>query len=247
VKRRWDPGRPLTDVSHGHWLQERLWTWGPGSDRKGLAVGCLVPERFERYARVLHPAWRQTKAGFEPVRWSEIASWTGRSVHPLMQFHRIANLPAFPGHRFPSWGNVPAEGELPVAEGDRLIAILRAHTTTPDRCYLALWEGYGVSELNALAGRPRLMLPHRAYFLFSGPIDAVTSLSLGDFQHPPNLWWPEDHAWCVATEIDLSETYVAAAEGCANQVVADPGLEAHLVPIDGRVDVDGDVVNPATP
>src|ERR1700756_3500019 len=21
--------------------------------------------------------------------------------------------------------------------------------------------------------------------------------------HSPNLWWPEDSAWCVATEIDL--------------------------------------------
>jgi hypothetical protein len=30
-------------------------------------------------------------------------------------------------------------------------------------------------------------------------------------------------------------------------VVADPDLEAHLVPIEGRVDVDGDVVNQQTP
>src|SRR5437016_4846114 len=68
-------------------------------------------------------------------------------------------------------------------------AILRAHTATPDRCYLGLWEGYGVPELNAFANLPRLMLPHRAYFLFLGPIDAVTSMSIGGFQHPPNLWW----------------------------------------------------------
>ena len=208
-----------------------------------MAVGSLVPEGFEAYARVLHPAWRETERGFEPVRWSEIASWTGRTVHPLMQFHRIANLPAFPGQRFPTWGMVPSEGKLPIDEGERLVAILRAHTTTPDRCYLGLWEGYGVSELNAFAGLPRLMLPHRAYFLFPGPIDAVTSLSLGDFQHPPNLWWPDDHAWCVATEIDLSETYLAASEACVKQVLADPELEAYRVPLQGRVDVDGDLIN----
>jgi len=208
-----------------------------------VAVGSIVPEGFERYARVLHPAWRQTKAGFEPVRWSEIASWTGRSVHPLMQFHRIANLPAFPGHRFPSWGNVPSEGELPVAEGDRLIAILRSHTATPDRCYLGLWEGYVVPELNAFAGLPRLMLPHRAYFLFLGPVDSVTSLTVGDFQHAPNLWWPEDRAWCVATDIDLTETYLAASKACIEGVIADPGLEAYAEPLDGRIDVDGDVIN----
>jgi len=243
VERRWDPGRPLLDVSAGDWLQQHLWTWGPGSNRQGFAVGCLVPEGFDAYARVLHPAWRQTGRGFEPVRWSLIASWTGRTVHPLMQFHRIANLPAFPGHRKPTWGMVPSEGKLPVAEGERLVAILRGQTATPDKCYLGLWEGYGVPELNAFAKLPRLMLPHRAYFLFLGPIDAVPSLTIGTFHHPPNLWWPEDRAWCVATEIDLSETYLAASEACVKRVIADPGLEAFAVPLDGRIDVDGDVIN----
>jgi len=100
-----------------------------------------------------------------------------------------------------------------------------------------------VPELNAFANEPRLMLTHRAYFLFLGPIDAVTSLSFGTFQQTPNLWWPEDRAWCVATDIDLSETYLAATEGCAKRVVADPGLEAYAVPLEARIDVDGDVIN----
>lgn len=243
MERRWDPGAPLHDVTPGTWLQQRLWTWGPGSSRQGVAVGCVVPAGFEAYARVLHPAWRETERGLEPVRWSEVASWSGRTVHPMMQFHRIANLPAHPGQRAPTWGGVPSEGSLPAAEGQRLVAILRAFTATPDRCYLGLWEGYGVPELNAFAKLPELTLPHRAYFLFLGPIDAVTSLSLGDFQHPPNLWWPEDRAWCVATEIDLSETYLAASESCVKRVIADPGLEAYAVPLEGRIDVDGDVIN----
>jgi hypothetical protein len=179
----------------------------------------------------------------KPVRWSEVASWTGTTVHPLMQFHRIAKLPAFPGHRRPNWGAVPSEGELPSAEGERLVAILRAHTATPDRCYLGLWEGYGVAELNAFAGLPRLMLTQRAYFLFLGPVDAVMSLTVGDFRHAPNLWWPEDRAWCVATDIDLSETYVAASAACVKELTSDPGLEAYAVPLDGRIDVDGDLIN----
>jgi len=138
---------------------------------------------------------------------------------------------------------VPAEGSLPAAEGKRLIAILRAFTSCPDQCYLGIWEGFGVPELQEFAGRPRLMLPHRAYFLFRGPIDGVTSLTLGTFQQPPNLWWPEDRAWCVATDIDLSETYLAASEACVERVVVDPGVEAYAVPLDGRIDVDGDVIN----
>jgi hypothetical protein len=108
--------------------------------------------------------------------------------------------------RGPGLGNAAVGGQAPDAEGERLVAILRAFTGTADRCFLALWEGFGVPELRASANRPRLTLPHRAYFLFPGPIDAVTRLSFGTFRHPPNLWWPEDRAWCAATEIDLRET-----------------------------------------
>jgi hypothetical protein len=160
-----------------------------------------------------------------------------------MQFHRIANLPAFPEPQFPTWVTVPSEGMLPATEGERLVTILRGHTTTPNHCYLGLWEGYGVSKLNAFAGMPRLLLPDRAYYLFRRPIDAVTSLTIGTFRHPPNLWWPEDHAWCVATEIDLGETYVAASAVCVQQVVADAGIEAFEVPLEGRIDIDGDLIN----
>jgi len=100
-----------------------------------------------------------------------------------------------------------------------------------------------VPELKAFADRPRLTLPHRAYFLFAGPIDAVSSLSFGTFQHPPNLWWPEDRAWCVATDIDLYETYLAGTEACIKRVVVDPDLEAFPIPLEARIDVDGDVIN----
>jgi hypothetical protein len=72
VEPRWDPGEPLPDVAPGRWLQERLWAWGPGSNRQGVAVGCLVPEGFAAYARVLHPAGRETEHGLESVRWSAV-------------------------------------------------------------------------------------------------------------------------------------------------------------------------------
>jgi hypothetical protein len=190
---------------------------------------------------VLHPAGRETEHGLESVRWSAVASSTGATAHPLMQFGRIGKLPH---HAFPTWGMPPSEGTLPAAEGERLVAILRTFTSTPDRCYLALWEGFGVPELQAFRNRPRLSLLHRAYFLFLGPIDAVPSLSVGTFRQPPNLWWPEDRAWCVATDIDLSETYLAGSEACIQQVVADADLEAFRVPIEARIDIDGDRLNP---
>jgi hypothetical protein len=153
---------------------------------------------------------------------------------------RIAKLAR---SQFPAWGSLPSQGHLPDAECRRLVPILRAFTSTPDRCYFGVWEGFGVPELQAFAKRPRLTLPHRAYFLFPGPIDAVSSLSFGTFQQPPNLWWPEDRAWCVASEIDLTETYLAGSEACIKRVVGDPDLEAFQIALEGRVDIDGDLIN----
>jgi hypothetical protein len=61
---------------------------------------------------------------------------------------------------------------------------------------------------------PRVELPHREYLLFEGPLEAVNelggSISHGPYRRvetqPPNLFWPYDHAWCVATEIDFDFT-----------------------------------------
>jgi hypothetical protein len=241
MQRGWDAGEPLHDVSPGRWLKERLWSWGPGSARQGLAVGCFVPAGFGAYARLLHPAHRDTDDGRQPVRWSDVASWEGTTAHPLMQFHRVAKLP-WPD--IPDWGNAPSEGTLPPAEGDRLVAILRAFRSTPNLCYLALWEGYGVSELNVLANRPRLILTHRNYFLFVGALDNVMSMSVGDFHQPPNLWWPRDQTWCVATDIDSNATYIAGSAACVDRIISDPNLEAFPISVDARIDFDGDTINP---
>ena len=199
-----------------------------------------MPEGFESYGRVLHPAQRQTERGLEPVRWSTVATWTGRAAHPLMQFHRIANLS---WHESPTWGMLPSEGSLPPAGAEALVAILRTFTATPDRCYFGLWDGFGVPELLAFATHPRLRLPHRDYFLFAGPIDAVPWLTLGDFHQSPNLWWPEDRTWLVATDIDLYDTYVGASEKAVERIVAGAALEAFQTTVGARVDVDGDRIN----
>ena len=241
MTRRWDAGEPLDDVSPGRWLEERLWTWGSGSGRQGVNLGCLVPAGFEAYARVLHPALRWTEHGLQPVRWSEVASQNGTTVHPLMHFHRIARIP-WP--QDPDWGSAPPTAALPTVEGDRLVKILRSFTATPDNCYLALWEGYGVSELNALAGRPQMRLTARNYFLFEGPIGKVMWMSIGDYWQPPNIWWPKDQAWCVATEIDSDSTYIGGSQRCIERVLGDAELEAFPIAIDARIDHGGDIINP---
>lgn len=71
--------------------------------------------------------------------------------------------------------------------------------------------------------------------------------NLPPFNLPPldqsaNLWWPEDCAWCVHTEIDLNTTYIGGSQKMIDALVAQPGLETYqLEPTD---EVVSDTVNP---
>ena len=126
-----------------------------------------------------------------------------------------------------------------LAPRSRLADVLRRHTTTPDRCWLCLWDGYG-DLTGAIATytfvwsrdtpehlrRPqppppkpklrssRVRLPHRDYLLFAGSVEQ------GDgWERGPNLWWPDDRAWCVASEIDLDYTLVGGSDELCGELV----------------------------
>jgi hypothetical protein len=228
----------LQDVAPARWIEERLWPWGNSSGTPGVPVGSILPEGFAAYARVLHPASRG--GGKEPVRWAIVASWTGRTVHPLMQFGGISNL-IYPYR--PDWGEPPIHGRLPRAEGRIIVDLLREFTGTPDSCLLCLWDGYGFLDPARYQNVPRVNAD-RKYLLFRGSLDLVDSFrnTVGQGQSP-NLWWPEDRAWCVATDIDLYDTYVGGSEECIQRIFDCPDLEAFPVTINDRIDAGADTIN----
>ncbi len=47
-----------------------------------------------------------------------------------------------------------------------------------------------------------------------------------DLTAAPNLWWPDDGAWFVATEIDFVSTYLAGGTEAIQAVLTEPDLEA---------------------
>src|SRR5207244_3558519 len=148
MAQRWDPGRPLLDMSPGRWLQERLWIWGAGSNRQGVAVGSLVPEGFEAYARVLHPATSETERGFESVRWSVMASWTRRTVHPLaVSSHRRS--PELVLSAAPPSGDRP----LPIAPSSTSATIENLLSEEVIRCSSAAESGFDRPGPWRLTGR----------------------------------------------------------------------------------------------
>ncbi len=275
-----------SDTAQADWIGPRLSPFGSG------VVTSVIPSGFDSYARLLHPA--HGRSG-EPVRWAEVATWSGVPLERDGQFADVA----VPRHRpvtpSPAAGGRPEEGSLESADATALVGVLEAHTKAGARCWFCLWEGFGwlggqgVAMLTwrprrrwpriagllrprvgmsprfgrqprfglrfgplfrarsrprpgicpgpqpefvptglvpaaAIAG-PRVELPNRSYLLYSGEVSDALALLVSEHQ-TPNLWWPGDRSWCVATEIDLPCTYVGGSAELIDAILADPRLEA---------------------
>jgi hypothetical protein len=87
----------------------------------------------------------------------------------------------------------------------------------------------------------------RSYFVFRGSIDSAAALEFNGWSQAPNLWWPDDRAWCVATEIDGYSTYFGGPARCVEAILADQRLEALPSSTDLRFDLWSDRVNPRPP
>jgi len=253
------------EVEAADWIRERLHPFAQD-------VGSVIPPGFGAYVRIFHPASASRDWNPEDVRWSTVASWSGRTVHPEMQFHAIASPvdPREPVGRMP-WSGEPRLGVLSKAQMGALAGLLPAATSTPQSCWFCLWDGYGYvtgavvalhafkqgppppgasrpkrwnlrmpmpKALGNLPDRKRVRLPQRDYLLFRGPIAKAQGWEDG-----PNLWWPEDRAWCVASEIDLPYSYVGGSQKLIDAILASPAIEALPARLTDGITYDSDRVN----
>jgi hypothetical protein len=248
-----DRVRVLHDTSPGDWVPPRLeggWAQVTGLVPAGYEAYVRILHPAD--APVTDAAG--TVTGARPVRWSEVAAVTGERLHPLVRWHELVHAadPWNPDSALWPHGQ-PAWGDLDLVQLDALTRLLAGHTGTPERCLFALWEGWGSlngSSAVLTAGpagtstrplpraftdaewaAPRLALPDRTYLLLAGPLDSARTVAEhapGGFPgtQSPQLVWPEDRAWCVATEIDLDSTVVGGTRAVVDAVLADPGLEA---------------------
>lgn len=99
----------------------------------GSTVTSVVPRGYATYVRILHPA--DNSDG--PVRWSEVAETTGKILHPLAQWECIV-----PDHDNGAW-SPPRHGEPSSAILLALVSQLGNFTTTRERCFFAIWDGWG--------------------------------------------------------------------------------------------------------
>jgi hypothetical protein len=190
------------DVSHADWFVRGSDPWGQ--------LCTIGPRGFAAYARIMHPSDDPSEDD----------------------------------------GLLSCEGDLPEDLGLVLSAVLGRHTTTPDDCFFALWDGWGEiyesmvtriepghgssswKEPPALAAEvrtgSRIRIPNREYFLFRGPLhDAGRWPSRGNARiNSPNLIWPADHSFFVATDTDSPWTGVGGSVDLIAELLSHDVLDA---------------------
>ncbi|WP_234386607.1 hypothetical protein [Streptomyces sp. ERV7] len=218
-----------TGLEAARWLTERA----PGHGDFGTVAGVAAPG-FAAYARVLHPASLEER----PVRWAAVAAAYGRAVAPHTNWHEAIGTDrdyhnAGEYGLAGVWDEHPAEGPTPPAVAQALIPVLARHTRTAHTCWFGLWCGYGRWDFD---GVPCFETPGRDEVLLSGTLaDAVSPVALDEFAELPDLWWPEDRAWCLGGDVDLVSTYVGGTRELIAELLAAPGLETHPVAPDDPV------------
>lgn len=237
---------PAASAVPAQWLTSRIATFGSNWVTSTAGTG------WQAYCRLFHPLDDTPHA----PRWADIAAAHGHTMHPGAQWHVISRDE--PGSSLEGRGypGEPLIGQMQPHTLTTLNQILEGHTETPDRCWFAVWEGWGwmhdgahslltarndEGDVNAEAHAPHewqldltgptFALPGRRYHLFTGPLQAATRTgtwvtSTWFDPQSPSLFWPEDHAWCAATEIDYDTTFIGGNRDLIDAITGDPLLEA---------------------
>ncbi|MEO6471630.1 MAG: hypothetical protein ABIR57_07055 [Aeromicrobium sp.] len=207
--------RPLADTSAADWFVDRPDRWD-GLISRG-------PSGFEAYGRVLH-RWMDSnhderrEGCLDDAQLANLVETLARhTLTPEDCFHAL----------WDGYGDIEggeAVGFLTAFSGSSVYGrIFRpAKKQVPPPPAFAPAVMYG----------PRLQLANRDYLLFGGPLaeagrwGAVPyAIDIPRDINSPNLLWPADRSWFVATEIDLDWTGVAGSKALINDLLADPRLE----------------------
>ncbi len=230
---------PLTladDVTPADWVS------GSFTMPFGPWVGSFLPGGYPAYARILHRAGRDiSESG---VRWSQVADEMGTSLDGLSSFWEVAGRVSGLEEHTGGWrGKNPDEGSMDPEIYAALPALLRPHTQTPELCWVAIWSGWAWHPPEVIPDTfPQVQLPGRAYYLYSGSLDDLAAHRYDEWPYDeaavtpewpsfqsPNMLWPQDRAWFVATEVDFDSTLVGGAAGLVRAIVEHPHLEAFEV------------------
>jgi hypothetical protein len=197
---------PPPDASPAAWLPALLGEFG--------TLGGLVPDGYEAYVRV-HPSREDGPHAPDDIE-------TVAALASLLAEHTTTpDLIWFAVWEGYGWASASALLSTPALAPFSWLT--RAHRRRRGRSA----ERQRADEVRqGLAAVPRFELPHRRYHLLWGPLASASRIDSPDGfgAQAPDLWWPEDRRWFVATDTDLDWTCVGGSDALVGDItVALPG------------------------
>lgn len=195
-----------------------------------------MPEGFESYARILHPAYRNVRAEGRVIAqiaipWSAICEWSGKPLHSQSHIQDISlNTDGLDWSEDGEGGYTPLQGQLDEEPLASLLVHLAVETSDLEEIWMLTWTGFGgPPDIVGLPTRVTwfLAITGREYVLRKGSITSTpTSLEDRRFTNPPTFWWPDDRRWFASSDIDASSTYIGGSKELIERILKDPSLEA---------------------
>lgn len=198
------------DVSPARWIHPRLAPRRPG---EWARLTSMLPSGFDAYARLLHPAYQLEHGAdgeLRSVRWSDLGKSRGIEPEGDVGFADLADWTPSGPHPPVGFTHEPCRGTMDPLEY-RVLAEVLDEWTLSDVGWCCIWEGYGWPELpQQFQGPPRVRLAQRDCLLARVRIGRPIEMH----GQVPTMWWPEDRAWFVCTDIDSYSTYIAGTAAC---------------------------------
>lgn len=211
-------------VASTEWIEQSCrGDWG--------TVGALVPNQYKSLLRVRapdpgHDGWSAAYRGLFDV----VASIGERhTATPDRGWFAI-----WEGHGFDG-------AETRVAWRDPAVDEAERQTRDAERARLREADRRRNAAIRSALDRiPRFDRPGRTYFLLEGPLRAMTQLRHpdGDDWHNPDLFWPDDRRWFVATDVDFWSLYIGGASGFIAELAESVPTRSELVGLDLPLDIE---------
>ena len=159
--------------------------------------------------------------------WEQLVTFGPREFPGYARLRFLPD-PTSPGEKEP---RLEVEGPVEHPLLRSAVNLLTEHTRTPEDAYFCMWDGWGTPV--ALQALPKVVVPERSYFLFRGSLSdlddwnsqGIAGLPTDFAVPPPAFMWPEDHAWCVALDVDSHFAGIGATTEAIAALVAHPGLD----------------------
>lgn len=218
-------------VSAAHSVVAAGWIAGSCRGRWGT-VGALVPNQYPLVLRVHAPDPRPGDWWSEYRDLFEIVASVGErhTSTPALAWFAV-----WEGHGFDRVTTQIAWPDLPIDDATR-------RARADERARLRDVDDHRNTTIRAaLAQVQRFDLPNRTYYLLEGQVTAATELrhpEPSDEWRNPDLFWPDDRRWFVATDVDFWSLYIGVDDDFVTELCSNVPTRSEIVALDRQIEIE---------